>query len=469
MPAGRLHPVASVTHARTFFLISLGCPKNLVDSEGIAALLQRAGYRPAASADEAEVLLVNTCGFIDSARDESLQVLSELAESKQPDQILIAAGCYPQRNAGELSQAVPALDGLLGTRRWMEIVPLVEQLTAGRSGTPLVQVGEAGEEDERRIVLPRVALQGGSAYLKLAEGCSRTCAFCAIPLIKGPSVSRSPQAILADAAWLAERGVQEIILIAQDVTSYGRNRGGNYGLIELLDDLVAAVPGVPWIRVMYAFPGQVLDRLGKAMARHPQILPYVDIPLQHAHPDVLQRMRRPSDVEGVRRTIAGLRARAPGIALRTAFIVGFPGETEEEFEALLDFVQDMAFDRVGVFVYSHERGTPAGQLVDDVPPKVKETRRERLLAVQQPISLARNQAMVGRTLDILVEGQEQGLSVGRSYRDAPEIDGLVLVQAALPVGQIVPVRVTAALEYDLIAEPARGRAGGRKARGHAQR
>jgi ribosomal protein S12 methylthiotransferase len=274
--------------------------------------------------------------------------------------------------------------------------------------------------------------------------------------------------ILADAAWLAERGVQEIILIAQDVTSYGRDLGHDYGLIELLEALVVVVPEVPWIRVMYAFPGHALDQLGEAIARHPQILPYVDIPLQHAHPDVLRRMRRPADAEGVRRTIAGLRARVPDIALRTAFIVGFPGETEAEFETLLDFVGDMDFDRVGVFAYSHEVGTPAARCADDVPVEVKEARREQLMAVQQPISLARNRALVGRKLDILVEGQEQGLSVGRSYRDAPEIDGLVLVQAALPVGQIVPVRVSAALEYDLIAQPARGRAAGRGAKRRAQ-
>ncbi len=208
-----------------------------------------------------------------------------------------------------------------------------------------------------------------------------------------------------------------------------------------------------WVRLMYAHPGRITERLIETMARHPQVLPYLDVPLQHAHPRVLRRMRRPADVEGVRRTVERLRTAMPEIAIRTTFLVGYPGESEVEFQALLDFVAEMEFDRVGVFAYSHEEGTPAATLKDDVPPEVKEERRERLMEVQQNISLAKNQALVGRTLDVLIEGQGDGLSVGRSYRDAPEIDGLVLVQAELPVGEIIPVRFTAALEYDLVAEP----------------
>jgi ribosomal protein S12 methylthiotransferase len=302
--------------------------------------------------------------------------------------------------------------------------------------------------------MPRVAVQGASAYLKLADGCRRSCAFCAIPLIKGPTVSRPPEDILADARWLAERGTQEIILIAQDTTGYGRDLGMREGAAELLERMVGAAGQVPWIRLMYAYPDRVTERLIETMARYAQILPYLDIPLQHAHPDVLRRMRRPADVERVRRTVERLRAAMPEIAIRTTFLVGYPGETEAEFRALLDFVADMAFDRVGVFAYSCEEGTPAARLADDVVPEVKEERRERLMEVQQPISLAKNQALVGRTLDVLIEGQGDGLSVGRSYRDAPEIDGLVLVQAELPMGKIAPVRITAALEYDLIGEPA---------------
>ena len=505
---------------RRFYLISLGCPKNLVDSAGIATLLRRAGYTAAATPEEADLLIVNTCGFIAPAREESLAVLQELAQARRPGQRIIAAGCYSQRFPHKLAEAVPGIDGFIGTRRWMDIVTLVEQLETslpaagrgrGRGRKPVYHLPETPTVGQDTQGVPRVAVQGASAYLKLADGCRRSCAFCAIPLIKGTAVSRPPEAILADARWLAERGVREIILIAQDTTDYGhdqplphplphgergdppgppreegrgaetrfsgknlvsRGRGGRSreGLADLLTRLVTAVPGVPWMRLMYAYPGRVTEHLIETMARHHQILPYLDIPLQHAHPDVLRRMRRPADVEEVRRTIERLRAAMPDVAIRTTFLVGYPGETEAEFQTLVDFMSEMAFDRVGVFTYSHEQGTPAARtsarlrraqsrcsaepLEDDVPAEVKEERRERLMEVQQSISLAKNRALVGRTLDVLIEGQGDGLSVGRSYRDAPEIDGLVLVQTELPVGEIVPVRIASALEYDLVGEPA---------------
>ena len=447
----------------SFYIVSLGCPKNLVDSAGLATLLGGAGYTAADTPEEADLVVVNTCGFIEPAREESRAVLQELAQARKRGQQVVAAGCYAQRYPQALAQAVPGLDGLIGTRHWMEILALVARLEERRArgprrepvyhlpGTPGPDAPAAGRQVPG---VRRVAAQGASAYLQLADGCSRTCAFCAIPLIKGPAASRPPEAILADTAWLAEHGVQEIILIAQDTTAYGRDLGVREGLAELLARLVGAAPQVPWLRLMYAYPDRVTVRLIETMARCPQILPYLDVPLQHAHPDVLRRMGRPANVERVRRTIERLRAAMPEIAIRTTFLVGYPGETEAEFQALLDLVSEMAFDRVGVFTYSHEEGTPAARLADDVPPEVKEERRARLMEVQQPISLARNQALVGQTLDVLVEGQEEGLSMGRSYRDAPEIDGLVLVQAELPVGEIVPVRVTGALEYDLFGLPA---------------
>lgn len=443
---------------RRFHLISLGCPKNLVDSEGIGALLQRAGYAATRSPEDADLLIVNTCGFIEPAREESLTVLRELAKAKQPGQYLIAAGCYSQRCPDELAEAVPGIDGLIGTRRWMDIAGLVERLGErhGRHGPsePVCHLPGAPTVGQDTQDVVRGAMQGTSAYLKLADGCRRSCAFCAIPLIKGPAVSRSPEAILADARLLADRGVQEIIFIAQDSTDYGHDLGMEDGLAQLLEQLVTVVPEVPWIRLMYAYPGRITQPLIETMARHSQILPYVDLPLQHAHPDILRRMRRPANVDHVRGTIERLRAAMPQIAIRTTFLVGYPGETEAEFQALLDFVEQMRFDRVGVFTYSHEEGTPAAKLEDDVASEMKEERRERLMAAQQPISLAKNQALVGRTLDVLIEGRDQGLSVGRSYRDAPEVDGLVLAQAELPVGEIVPVRIIAALEYDLVGERA---------------
>ena len=441
---------------RRFYLISLGCPKNLVDSAGLATLLQRAGYAAADAPEEADLLIVNTCGFIAPAREESLGVLRELAEIKRPGQRIIAAGCYSQRFPTDLTEAVPGIDGLIGTRRWMDIVSLVERLESGPAQRPIYHLPDVPTVGQDAPDVPRVAVQGVSAYLKLADGCRRSCAFCAIPLIKGPAVSRPPEAILADARWLVERGVREIVLIAQDTSDYGHDLGMQEGLAELLERLVAAAPEVDWIRLMYAYPGRVTERLIETMARHQQVLPYLDIPLQHAHPDVLRRMRRPPDIEHTHCTIERLRAVMPEIAIRTTFLVGFPGESEAEFQSLLDFVAEMEFDRVGVFTYSHEAGTPAARLADDVPPEVKEERRERLMALQQPISLARNQLLVGRTLDVLIEGQGDGVSVGRSYRDAPEIDGLVLVQAELPVGEIVSVRITSALEYDLVGEVAVG-------------
>jgi ribosomal protein S12 methylthiotransferase len=441
-----------------FYLVSLGCPKNLVDSEGMATLLRRAGYTPAPNADAADVLIVNTCGFIGPAREESRAVLEELAQNKQPGQRIIAAGCYSQRCPDELAEAVPDIDGLIGTRRWMDIVDLVEQLEGRgkqrRTSMPICHTPDVRTtgQDTRGVV--RAAVQGGSAYLKLADGCRRACAFCAIPLIKGPTVSRSPEAILADAERLAEIGVQEIILIAQETTDYGRDLGMENGLARLLDQLVAAVPEVRWIRLMYAYPSRtgLTEELIEAMVNHRQVLPYLDLPLQHAHPDVLRRMRRPANMDQVRHMIERLRAAMPEIAIRTTFLVGYPGETEEEFQTLLAFVEEMRFDRVGVFTYSHEEGTPAAELEDDVPPEVKTERLERLMATQQPISLAKNEALVGEVVDVLVEGQGEGLSVGRSYRDAPEVDGLVLVEEELPVGEIVAVRITAALEYDLVGE-----------------
>ncbi len=449
---------------KSFYLISLGCPKNLVDSEGIATLLRRAGYESAAVPGEADLLIVNTCGFIEPAREESRAVLRDLAASKRPGQRVIAAGCYSQRCPSELADDVPSIDGLIGTRRWMDILDLVEQLESHErrppSPQPVYHLPEAPTvgQDTRGVI--RAAAQGASAYLKLADGCRRSCAFCAIPLIKGPAVSRPPEDVLSDARRLVDLGLQELILIAQDTTDYGHDLDVVHGVDEehplasLLERLVATVPEVPWIRLMYAYPGRITEHLIATMARHPQILPYVDLPLQHADPEVLRRMRRPANVDRVRGTIEKLRKAMPEIAIRTTFLVGFPGETEEAFETLLDFVEEMRFDHVGVFTYSEEEGTLAAGLEDDVPTEVKEDRRERLMAVQQPISLEKNQELVGETLDVLVEGQDEGLSVGRSYRDAPEVDGLVLVQQELPIGELLPVRVVAALTHDLIAESA---------------
>ncbi len=434
----------------TFHIISLGCAKNTVDSDSMSELLQRDGYRLVQKPERANVLIVNTCGFIGPAKAESIQVLRELAESKRSGQILIAAGCLTQRYGAQVADQVPGIDGVLGTRRWMDIVQVVRELRQGGRPEPLYHLPEnaatVGVDEQEAL---RASVAGASAYLKIADGCRRPCAFCAIPLIKGTAVSRPPQVILDEARRLNEAGVRELVLIAQDTTDYGHDLGLKDGLAALLEGLTEEVPGLDWIRIMYAYPGYVTDRLIEVMSARKQILPYLDMPLQHAHPRTLYRMKRPSNIDWVHRTLAKMRAGIPQLAIRTTFIVGYPGETEEEFEALLDFAREIRFDRVGAFQFSFEPGTTSEPLGDPVPAEVKQERFERLMELQQPISMQINQSFVGRTLEVLVEGFDKGLSIGRSYRDAPEIDGLVFVEGKLPVGEIVPVRITGAMAYDL--------------------
>jgi len=434
-----------------YYLVNLGCAKNLVDAESMAQLLTREGYRGTGSPDEASVLIVNTCGFIDAAKQESLNTLRELAENKHPGQLLIAAGCLSQRYGKVLTQEVPGLDGVIGTRRWMDILDLIKRLRGRTHPEPLYHLpgdAETVGTDEHGVL--RAAIQGASAYIKIADGCRRPCAFCAIPAIKGTHVSRPPEMIVAEAARLNALGTKEIILISQDTTDYGHDLGMKDGLATLLEQIVEVTPDVPWLRIMYAYPGYVTDRLIEVMAREERIVPYLDIPLQHGSRETLKRMRRPANLEWVYGTIRKLRDAMPDIAIRTTFIVGYPGETDEEFEELVQFVRDMRFDRVGTFTYSYEIGTPSAELPNQVPDDVKQARRDLLMQVQQDISLQRNQEFIGRTLPILVEGANDGLSVGRSYRDAPEIDGMVIVEGELPVGEMVPVRITGAMVYDLV-------------------
>ncbi|HEX9617233.1 MAG TPA: 30S ribosomal protein S12 methylthiotransferase RimO [Anaerolineales bacterium] len=446
--------------SKTFHLVSLGCSKNTVDSQSMAQLLSGAGYRAVANPARASVLIVNTCGFIGPAKEESLQVLGELAAHKRKGQVLIAAGCLTQRYGQEVARQVPGIDGILGTRRWMDILEVVKSLRRGKHPEPVYHLPEAPTvgTDERGAL--RVAVQGASAYIKIADGCRRPCAFCAIPLIKGTAVSRPVETILEEARLLQEMGARELILIAQDTTDYGHDLGMKDGLANLLERMVETLQssadsaignhaGVDWIRVMYAYPGYVTDRLVEVMASSPKIVSYLDMPLQHAHPAVLRRMRRPANVDWVYRTLEKMRLAMPDLALRTTFIVGYPGETEEEFQTLLEFVREIRFDRVGAFKFSFEPGTSSEPLGDPVPEEVKQERWERLMELQQGISLERNQAFVGRRLDVLIEGQGDGITLGRTYRDAPEIDGMVLIEGDIPAGEIVPVQITGALAYDL--------------------
>lgn len=448
----------------TFHLVSLGCSKNTVDSESMGQLLTKSGYSFVADPSQANILIVNTCGFIGPAKEESLSVLAEMAAQKNDEQYLIAAGCLTQRYGLEVAQQVPGIDGIIGTRRWMDIIDVVKQLRTARHPEPIYHLPDAPLTVMDEGGVHRVAVQGASSYLKIADGCRRPCAFCAIPIIKGTAVSRPAGSILEEARHLQDKGIKELILIAQDTTDYGHDLGIKNGLADLLTKIVADLQkptnsdnadqhGIRWIRIMYAFPGYVTDQLIDVMAAHQQILPYLDIPLQHADPRVLRRMRRPANMEWVHNTLGKMRSKMKDLALRTTFIVGYPGETEADFQSLLDFIEDVRFDRVGAFQFSFEPGTTSEELGDPVPAEVKQERWERLMALQQGISLEKNQALVGQTLEVLIEGNGDGLSMGRTYRDAPEIDGLTIIEGEHPPGEMIPARITDAMAYDLSGVP----------------
>jgi len=435
---------------KSYYLLSLGCSKNTVDSDSIAQLLNETGYAGVESPKKADVLIVNTCGFIGPARDESIRNLRELAERKRKGQMLIAAGCLSQLWGPKLAEEVPGLDGVIGTRRWMDIVEFIERVRGRSKPEPMFHLPTDATtvgSDEHGAM--RTAIQGVSAYLKIADGCRRPCAFCTIPAIKGTMRSRPPEFIINEAKNLAAEGVRELILIAQDLTDYGSDIGLRDGLANLITGITRSAPQLDWVRLMYAYPGAVSDALIEVMASNDKVVKYLDIPLQHGHPATLRRMRRPANIDWVYKTIAKMRAAMPDLAVRTTFIVGYPGETDEEFAGLMRFVEDMQFDRVGTFTYSFEAHTPSGQLPGQVPADVAEARRDALMAKQQQISLAKNQRLVGKTLTTLIEGNNDGLSVGRTYRDAPEVDGLVIIEGTVPAGEMVPVKITGAMEYDL--------------------
>ena len=416
-------------------------------------LLLTAGHQLARRPQDADVLIVNTCGFIDSAREESLDVLRDLAHVKRPDQYLVAAGCMAERYGSAMAEVAPSLDAIIGTRRWREIATLVEALRPGPEGASICQLPRPAPQ--RSLIHPLARRSAGvaTAYVKIAEGCDGPCAFCAIPQIKGPLRSKPGEAILTEVGELVHQGVKEIIFIAQDTTAYGLDLGGQETLPSLITQTLAAVPDLSWLRLMYTYPQRITPQLVETMASHPEVLHYLDLPLQHSDPEVLRRMNRPHHIDRIRSTIADLRQAMPDIALRTSFIVGYPGETEGEFQKLLDFLDEIAFDRVGIFTYSREEGTEASLLPGQVPQEVKQERYQRAMALQQEISLAKNRQFIGRRVQVLVEGTGDDISVGRSYRDAPEVDGMVIIHDELPVNEFALVRITEALEYDLVGSP----------------
>ncbi len=467
-----------------YHLITLGCPKNAVDSEGMGGILVAQGHESVATPADADVVIVNTCSFIAAARDETLAVLKELSEGKHAGQRLIAAGCMAESHDSLIKAHVPGVDSTLSTREWMRIgevvggnparpglaIPLMASNMLPMASVsspvvlppPVISLTPASSETEtlgsygdwRTAPITRHA-SGPSAYLKISDGCNLRCAFCTIPSFKGDMRSKALGAILGEARELVESGVQEIILVAQHLTDYGRDLGlKEDGLPTLLNELCQVVPQDRWIRLMYAYPQSITPRLVEVMASHPQIVHYLDMPLQHAHPATLRRMRRPPDTAKTSALIAMLRDAMPDIAIRSTFIVGFPGETREEFQGLLEFLETTKLDRAGFFRYSLEPGTPAGALPDQVVERVKERRWHEVMELQQRLSIERNRAWRGRTMRVLVEGSgsdETGRPVlaCRSYRDAPEVDGMVFVTGDARPGSFIEVTIERSTEYDL--------------------
>ena len=435
----------------TIGLVSLGCPKNLVDSEVMLGQLQRRGHELVADARTADVIVVNTCAFIDRAKQESIDAVLEMAREKESGRArrLVVTGCLAQRYDAELRREIPEIDATLGTGQVGGIVAAVEgqaSVTDAEAGLPTWVYDHTS---------PRVlSTPPWLAYVKISEGCDYTCSFCIIPTLRGRHRSRAVDDIVAEARSLAGRGVKEIVLVAQDSTRYGLDLGMRDGLAVLLRRL-GQVEGVRWIRVMYAYPSTLTDPILEAMASEEKVVKYVDIPLQHASESVLKRMKRPTGKGNLLGMVERIRQRVPGVAVRTSFIVGFPGETEKDFEELLSFVDAAQFDNVGVFTFSDEEGTTSFDLPDRVAPRVKESRKRRLMSLQKKIAARRNRRRVGETVEVLVEGTHADTDLllrGRLSTQAPDIDGSVLINdgSAAP-GDFVTCEVTEAHPYDLVA------------------
>lgn len=433
-------------------VVTLGCDKNLVDSEIMSGLIHERGYSLVDDKEDATVIIVNTCGFIDAAKEESVNTILDLAELKETGSLkaLIVSGCLTQRYKDELMKEMPEIDGIVGTGDFDKINDIIDQALAGSKpiyvGNPVFNYEKALP---RRVATPRY-----TAYVKIAEGCDNACTFCSIPIMRGKFRSRSMESILAEAEQLASQGVREISLIAQDSTNYGTDIYDRFMLPELMNRLTE-VPGVEWVRLHYAYPGFFSDELIDVIASNPKVCKYVDMPLQHSEDSILKRMRRPGRQRDTRELIAKIRERIPGVALRTSLIVGFPGETEEDFLNLKRFVEEIEFDKLGVFTYSQEQDTPASRLPDQVPDEVKEARANEIMELQRVISNKRNGSRVGEEMPVLLERYDgsNDVYIGRSMYDAPEIDGEVFVSGCKAgIGDIVHVRITHSFEFDLAGE-----------------
>ncbi len=437
--------------------VSLGCDKNTVDSEIMIELLTEKGYEIVKEDDQAEVIIVNTCGFIQDAKEESIQTLIEMGEYKQTGNLkaLIAAGCLAERYAKEIFSELPEVDAVVGTGSYEEIVDVVEELLAGKKQVRRLLDASKRDLGYRRRILTTPGYYG---YVKIAEGCDNRCTYCVIPRLRGVFRSRRPEDILREVRDMAEEGVRELMIVAQDITKYGKDWDGKSHLPELLRQ-IAAVEGIHWIRLLYCYPEDITEELVQTIAEEPKIVHYVDMPIQHCADGVLRRMGRHHTKARLLEVIGKLREAVPDIALRTTLIAGFPGETEADFQELCDFVREVRFDRLGVFAYSQEEDTPAAKMPDQVPEEEKERRKDILMELQQKISSEKSQEAVGCRMEVMIEGQIPGEGEGeelvysaRTYRDAPEIDGFLFLtsSASYMSGDFAQAEVVGAFEYDLM-------------------
>ncbi|CUH96160.1 Ribosomal protein S12 methylthiotransferase RimO [Propionispora sp. 2/2-37] len=434
--------------------VSLGCAKNLVDTEVMLGMLSANQVEIVDDPQAADILIVNTCSFIDSAKEESISTVLQMAEYKKNGRCrgLIVAGCLGQRYRQDLLAELPEIDAIIGTGAWHRINEAVAAVLAGKRVVLADKINTIYDE-----TMPRInATPFYSAYIKVAEGCSNCCSYCVIPQVRGNFRSRSVESIITEAKNLAARGIKEINLIAQDTTSYGRDLYNKPYLSYLLKELVQ-VEDIAWIRLLYCYPKYFTDELIDMIAANAKICKYIDLPLQHVHDDILQAMYRKDNRSELENLLKKLRERIPGVAIRTSFIVGFPGETDAQFQDLKRFIQEQKFERVGVFTYSREEGTPAATLPEQVPDEVKQERYHELMALQCQISEELNHGMEGTTLDVLVESidsQQPATVAGRSYREAPDIDGQIFVEnaAGVRIGQLIKAKVVQGFTYDLVAE-----------------
>lgn len=433
--------------------ISLGCDKNLADSEEMLGLLTGSGHEIVDSEEEAEAIVVNTCCFIHDAKEESINTILEMAEYKKSGicQVLIVTGCMAQRYKEEIVQEIPEVDAVLGTTSYDDIVQALNEASAGKHFEEFKDINSLPEDSGRRVI----TTGGHFGYLKIAEGCDKHCTYCIIPSLRGNFRSVPEERLLAQAEYMASQGVKELILVAQETTVYGTDLYGKKTLHLLLRKL-CQIKGIRWIRILYCYPEEIYDELIQVMKEEKKICHYLDLPIQHCSDRILKRMGRRTSKAQLVEIITKLRREIPDIVLRTSLITGFPGETEEDHQELMEFVDEMEFDRLGVFTYSPEEDTPAATMKDQIPEELKEERRDEIMELQQEISLDKGNQRIGQEMLVMIEGKVSGESayIGRTYMDAPKVDGYMFVQTGelMVTGDFAKVRVTGALEYDLIGE-----------------